>query len=393
MTLTDTFTHQTIDYSTIKITATSKEIDKSGAISYKDRSGDVSYEVDATAGKLTFTIPDSTSVVITYDAKPSGASDTTFQMTNTAELLTYKDDSNHEVKMDASSGGGGTTTGLRLLKYEKGNMATKLSGAVFQLFDADGKELKYDTGDMSGQDITFTTGSDGYVDINPSKSTGYSAGLEKGKKYILREITAPEGYQVTEDIPFTISTDGSSDLSKSLYANGDTITVVDKKITNVKVTLKKVDSGNTTKTLQGAVFDLYGSNYVDSNGTVNTSATAISTNLTTGTDGTVALGTLTNGTYYLVETKAPSGYVAEEKPIKLTVTDEKVTVVQGTATRSSDIKDGISGQTAAITVTDSAGYVLPSTGGIGTVPFYVIGGILAIGAVVALVVRAKMKDR
>ena len=393
MTLTDTFTHQTIDYSTIKITATSKEIDKSGAISYKDRSGDVSYEVDATAGKLTFTIPDSTSVVITYDAKPSGASDTTFQMTNTAELLTYKDDSNHEVKMDASSGGGGTTTGLRLLKYEKGNMATKLSGAVFQLFDADGKELKYDTGDMSGQDITFTTGSDGYVDINPSKSTGYSAGLEKGKKYILREITAPEGYQVTEDIPFTILTDGSSDLSQNLYANGSTITVADKKITNVSVTLKKVDSGNTTKTLQGAVFDLYGSDYVDSNGTVNTSATAISTGLTTGTDGTVELGTLKSGTYYLVETTAPGGYVAEDKPIKLTVTDEKVTVVQGTATSSSDITDGTAGQTATVTVTDSAGYVLPSTGGIGTVPFYVIGGILAIGAVVALVVRAKMKDR
>ena len=131
---------------------------------------------------------------------------------------------------------------------------------------------------MSGQDITFTTGSDGYVDINPSKSTGYSAGLEKGKKYILREITAPEGYQVTEDIPFTILTDGSSDLSQNLYANGSTITVADKKITNVKVTLKKVDSGNTTKTLQDAVFDLYGSNYVDSNGTVNTSAKAISTN-------------------------------------------------------------------------------------------------------------------
>ena len=73
--------------------------------------------------------------------------------------------------------------------------------------------------------------------------------------------------------------------------------------------------------------------------------------------------------------------------------DEKVTVVQGTATSSSDITDGTAGQTATVTVTDSAGYVLPSTGGIGTVPFYVIGGILAIGAVIALVVRAKMKDR
>jgi len=395
MTLTDTFTHQTIDYSTIKFTATAKEIDQSGAVSYKDRSEAVSYEVDAATGKLTFTIPDATSVVIKYDAKPSGASGESFKMTNKAELLAYSDESESDwVKMDASSGGGGSTTELKLLKFEKRNMATKLSGAVFQLFDADGNALKYDTGDKSGQNITFTTGSDGYVDINPNKSTGYSAGLEKGKKYVLREITAPKGYQVTEDIPFTISKDGSSDLSKNLYANGDTITVADKKITNVKVTLKKVDSGNLTKTLSGAVFDLYGSDYVDSNGDVNTSAQKINTtDLKTGSDGTVELGTLKSGTYYLVETKAPSGYVAEEKPIKLTVTDEQVTVVQGTATSSSDIIDGTSGQTATVTVTDSAGYVLPSTGGIGTVPFYVIGGILAIGAVVALVVRAKMKDR
>ncbi|MGN1381226.1 MAG: Cna B-type domain-containing protein, partial [Eubacterium sp.] len=66
-----------------------------------------------------------------------------------------------------------------------------------------------------------------------------------------------------------------------------------------------------------------------------------------------------------------------------------------TTTYSENNTAGI--QTGVITVTNkkdkTSGYVLPSTGGIGTVPFYVIGAVLAIFAIVALVVRAKMKDR
>lgn len=385
MTLKDTFTHQTIDYATIKITAT----DDKG----KDRSGDVSYEVDAAAGQLTFTIPDSTSVVITYDAKPSGASNTKFQMTNTAELLTYKDDSNHEVTMDASSGGGGTTTGLRLLKYAKGNMATKLSGAVFQLLDADGKVLKYNTGENQGNPITFTTGSDGYVEIQLSSSTGYTGGLQKGTKYFLREIDAPVGYQKTGDISFTISTDGKYDYSKNLYANGDTILVSDKKITKVSITLKKVDSGNIEKFLPGAVFDLYGSDYVIEDGTVNTNAVAITSDLKTDKNGTVPLGTpLESGTYYLVEIHAPEGYGIEKDPIKLKVQDDKVTVDQGGKMKDFAISDDSGKQTAVITVTDDQAYNLPKTGGTGTTMIYVAGGVLVAVAVVMLVMQKRKKS-
>ena len=99
---------------------------------------------------------------------------------------------------------------------------------------------------------------------------------------------------------------------------------------------------------------------------------------TTGEDGkTVAIpDSDENGnTYY---------YYVEEDPVS-----------GFTTSYSENNTTGI--QTGVITVTNkkdkTSGYVLPSTGGIGTVPFYVIGGILAIGAVIALVVRAKMKDR
>ena len=90
---------------------------------------------------------------------------------------------------------GGDIVQLKLLKHAKNHMETKLSGAVFQLFDENGNALKYDRGEKNGQDITFTTGADGYADISLSVGE-YSKGLNFNTKYILREIQAPDGYQV-----------------------------------------------------------------------------------------------------------------------------------------------------------------------------------------------------
>lgn len=380
MQLVDTFTNQSIDYSTITIT---KATDTNG----KDRRGEISYYFSGNT--VTFTIPDSTHVVITYQAKPVGTSGSSVKMTNTAEMKAYKKEISQSTTIQGSAGGSASVAHLKLLKYAKNHMETKLSGAVFQLFDENGKKLKYDKGDKSGQDITFTTGADGYADISLSVDE-YSKGLNFNTKYILRETTAPAGYQVASgDIPFTISKDGSSDPQMALYANGSTVAVADKKITEVSVTLTKTDADSAAKTLPGAVFDLYGSDYIGSDGKVNASAQAVAQNLYTGEGGTVSLGTLKGGTYYLVETKAPDGYAAEPDPITLTVSDESVTVRQGTAERKSDIKDTDTGQTANITVTDSveSKYELPSTGGSGDLPWVASGILLILLAGAVLTVR------
>ena len=100
------------------------------------------------------------------------------------------------------------------------------------------------------------------------------------------------------------------------------------------------------------------------------------TEVTTGNHGEAFFEGLANGTYYLVETKAPAGYNQLEKP-------HKVEVAGGTTE-------------TALTVTEkvenSAGTLLPSTGGMGTTIFYVLGFVLVVGAGVLLVTKKRMSQ-
>ena len=91
--------------------------------------------------------------------------------------------------------------------------------------------------------------------------------------------------------------------------------------------------------------------------------------------GAVAAFTgLANGTYTLVEKTVPAGYNK--------AADQNFTVAEHDCT-ATNLK-----QTAK--AINTAGSVLPSTGGIGTTIFYIIGAILVIGAGVVLVTRRRM---
>ena len=98
------------------------------------------------------------------------------------------------------------------------------------------------------------------------------------------------------------------------------------------------------------------------------------------------------GTYYLVEKTTADGYNLLTDPVVISIT-ESVTGTQPDVTVSHTVSYQIgTGESASgtVTVENQSGIVLPSTGGIGTTIFYVVGGLLVLGAVVMLITKKRM---
>lgn len=157
--------------------------------------------------------------------------------------------------------------------------------------------------------------------------------------------------------------------------------------------LKKVDANDATRVLTGAEFKLYrkateaevGDESIEKvtiEGYVEPMVKVLFFNNSTLTgektdtaisneDGMIYLYGLVDGTYYLVETKAPAGYNLPGEPI--------VVVVDSTSHLDAN----------AIVVENVSGTVLPETGGMGTEAFVLPGMMLVMAAGVLLLLRKR----
>ncbi|MFH7830123.1 isopeptide-forming domain-containing fimbrial protein [Bacillus luti] len=112
-----------------------------------------------------------------------------------------------------------------------------------------------------------------------------------------------------------------------------------------KIEIEKVDGTDETLKLIGAVFQV-----INKDGDVVTE-------LTTDKNGLAVSNPLLVGKYYLKEVQAPAGYMLMKEPIEVNVTGDV--------------------STQKITIENSKNeWIIPETGGVGTIIFYVIGGIL-----------------
>ena len=102
-------------------------------------------------------------------------------------------------------------------------------------------------------------------------------------------------------------------------------------------------------------------------------------------NGKFVIAGLDADTYYLEETKAPDGYNQLKDPVKVVITAN----IAGDKTGKATITYNETA-TGTVRIENQTGVELPSTGGIGTTVFYVIGGLLMGVAVVLLVTRKKM---
>ena len=153
--------------------------------------------------------------------------------------------------------------------------------------------------------------------------------------------------------------------------------------------------GETQKALPGAEFILYkGSEesnrdyaqVTDGKLTGWTQTKTEATKLVSGDDGMIAVEGLDADTYYLEETKAPGGYNKLAGPVKVEISHA---VTDAGAHMTHTLKQDAT-NVEEVEIENQSGTELPSTGGIGTTIFYVLGSILVIGAAVLLITKKRM---
>lgn len=218
-------------------------------------------------------------------------------------------------------------------------------------------------------------------------------------KITLKNLSEAKGKTIT----FTYTAELlAAAAANTEYANEATLSysnyVTPKKIANVKTydfNLKKTQETIDGAVLGGAQFELRedvtdpttaiifykdGNNYVKADSIKITEDESLEENKKKCskiiTAGEVNVRGLKNGTYHLVETEAPAGYNILENEVAITIGDD------GTITAAN-----VDGKT--VTVVNKKGILLPSTGGMGTVAFAVVGLIVMAGAAVTLIIKKR----
>ena len=175
----------------------------------------------------------------------------------------------------------------------------------------------------------------------------------------------------------------------------------DKKLVNAEFVLLNSDKTKVAKVANDKLVEWVDVPAAGEDGTITYPA---GTTLTSDTDGKFVIAGLDAGSYYLRETKAPAGYNLLKNDISVTITatldksennpaltELKLSVKDDkTGAEATESNGSVDTGIVATNVMNNSGTELPSTGGMGTTIFYVLGSILVIGAVVLLITKKRM---
>ena len=206
-------------------------------------------------------------------------------------------------------------------------------------------------------------------------------------------------YTATVNKDAVIGTTGNTNTAQLKYGNNST---VEPTTTTYSYKFDLVKTDNSKKLLTGAKFKLYDSQ-------TSTTPVKLIKDATTGnyrvaetsesgavdeividSFKAVTISGLNKKTYYLEETLAPAGYnkLTERQSVEL---GKEGFVADATINNSGS--EGATWTEGGVQVINNTGATLPSTGGMGTTLFYVIGGGLMVAAVVLLVTKKRMENK
>ena len=349
--------NQVIDASSIKVYPTT--VDSNGNFTEdnanpleEDKDYTVNIDTDNSNGQQVLTIKFLKEITSAYSIYYSALINSSLDkdtITNTAQLTgtgNGKVDSGEQsgstqvVNIGGSSNGKNTT--LVLTKTDQTTQKV-IEGVQFEIWSSvsgkKGQLLRTGTTDQNGQ-ISW-------------------ANLKSGK-YILVETSAPDGYVISDELKNgkAITLD---------YANANQNNQVQVPVTNLtgKITVQKTDS-DTGKFLPGASFDLY----LKGDGT---NKDQLISSGKTDSQGKLSFDNLDAGSYYLIETATPDGYILDATPRPVTVDGSHIqpTITIGNAEKTGSI---------TLTKTDSdTGKILPGA----TFSLYKENGALVKGGLVS----------
>lgn len=270
---------------------------------------------------------------------------------------------------------------------------------------------------------TLTKGTD--YTINTSPLDGDSFDLVFSKDYLAKvrasgkDLSVVVTYTAILNGNAVIASTGNTNIAKLTYNNGVNTEEHSTTTYTYTINLYKYASGDKNKTLAGAHFNLYlndGYSYVASKSTaanvdankgalvklvkINDSTYRLATDKDTATttdiitvDGTkgIEINGLDADTYHMIETQAPTGYnlLTSDITVQLSsIKNSENNLTGGVSVTSTILSESTVGE--QIKVENKTGALLPATGGIGTTIFYLIGGIMILGAFVTFIVKRKM---
>lgn len=194
----------------------------------------------------------------------------------------------------------------------------------------------------------------------------------------------------------------SNDAAKATYVhnNNEEELVYKHPVIQVAAKADIVKTDATGAALEGAKFNLYDSGYDAGKTIAENRRHLIEANLQSKkpanpaeNDAVIRSGKLTPGIYYLVETEAPAGYNALAGPVKITVTESEG-VLSMTAEIAGEMVGAdklvrISNGVWKLSVQNTSGVELPSSGGPGTTWIYLLGSLLLLGSGIMLAARRR----
>ena len=354
-------------------------------------------------GWLHMEIPNMAALILVYDCNvKDGSAAASYQVSNTVTLSNGSKSSDsgitYQVKADATA-----TTAQFVLRKKDSYSGVSLKGAEFTIYQYD-KAIEGWTKWAGNGTGTLTTDENGQASLAVLDSETASC-LKPDVLYKLVETKAPTNYQLDATPHYLLfRKNASAENEQKAFANatgvaeGTTILTVNDETVDLNSNVQVgSDAGTTTAEYSNVYSNLTVSKLwldQDTKQPVEPAVNSIHIKVWQYTDNDKD-----RTPFAEADLTAGNNWTWSESGDKLPLTDEKGNayhyLVEETTTGNWNVYIDNNGvQTGNITVQNYVytGYELPSTGGMGTAPFGVLGGALAAAAALLLVRKRKQNE-